>query len=271
LPLQAALARYVSDRNSSRRSNDSIAYQWAVENPKGKAAALTTKRQVRSLLEPLVERHTDFVLLDKVGNAQILALRPVHHLLRFIFVDRTGNADVFNPKLAFMDLFRSADSLRLQLSELLYPYGPYRRGLWSWADPNVSRIFAEMVERDALPKLRSLTTLQDYLDRLLPKDTADWKFYRNTRVVFGIALGDLDLARDLLPEVNHPPFIRALNEQRAGLADRLVQQGARLNQDDRRALAQLLHRWERESVQKLNLAAVWEPTAFPLELETAGD
>ncbi|SFK45731.1 hypothetical protein SAMN04488125_10224 [Methylorubrum salsuginis] len=86
-------------------------------------------------------------------------------------------------------------------------------------------------------------------------------------LVYDIALGNLNLARcwwqrvEALPELHYPHQdarwrtwslrIRSLREP--------------LMDDDRAALAAILHRWERENVAGTKAEAIWAPTPFPLE------
>ena len=50
---------------------------------------------------------------------------------------------------------------------------------------------------------------------------------------------------------------------------RLRELCARLMADDRAGLARLLHEWEAQTVKNFKIEHLWEPTPFPLELQTA--
>jgi hypothetical protein len=230
---------------------------------------LTTKSQIRDLVAPLLRRNPDLVLVDKVHRVMITVVRPLQHLLRFVLVDRTGNADVFRPCWSLTLLFYKLDRLPIGGGAELYRSPRYRPALWWWSDPNVAQDFVEVVERDALPKLRAINTLHDYLDFIWPKDPAELKFYWGTRLLLSFAMGDLDTARTLVAERPDEPILRTLNERKPGIVERLVALGMRLAPDDRAAIAEMLREWEDYSVAKLNLGAVWEPTPFPLDREDA--
>jgi len=221
---------------------------------------VTTARQVRKLVEPLMERHPDLVL---VGT--IIFVKPLHHIMRGIVIDRTSSADIFNPTWAMYHSFSKLDYFPIGFGERLYRPPP---ALWRLSDPDIAQALIDVVERDALPLLRGVRTLQDYLDLLLPKDPAHLWSYQGVRLLFGIALGDLDLARDMLAETPPKNGVDWLNGYRDGLGSRLLELGARLSADDRAELATLLHEREAYTMGKLKVGHIWERTPFPLELES---
>jgi hypothetical protein len=151
---------------------------------------MTTVRQIKKLVAPLLARHGDLALVK-----DIIVVRPVHHLLRFVLIDRTSDANEFNPRWSVTYLFRWLDHLPLGRGEVLYRPGP---GLWWLSDPEISEMLVKVVERDALPKLRGMRTLQDYLDFIRPEEPEELEFTWEPRFFISIALGDLDTTRGLL-------------------------------------------------------------------------
>jgi hypothetical protein len=219
---------------------------------------LTTIRQVKKLVAPLLERHADLVL---VGTTVVL--RPVNHILRAVVIDRTSNVNRFNPRWALTELFRKLDHLPLGDGERLHRPGS---GLWLLSDPNISQVLVDVVERDALPRLRAIETLSEFLAFVLPEEPRMLKFYWGTRFIFAIALGDLDAARALLADEPGDAAVQMLNEHANGLGSRLREEGASLPSEDWIELARFLHDREAYTVEKLKVAHVWERTPFPIEL-----
>jgi hypothetical protein len=226
---------------------------------------VTTKRQINRLVRPLLERHTDLAFVKNIDGADILVVRPVHYLLRFVLVDRTREAARFSPKWILRHLLARSERLSWRVEGDLRPR---KAQLWYWSDPDIVREFTEAVEKDALPRLRAIKTLQDYLDFALPSEFPGAEHYWNDQALCGAALGDLDLVRHHLIENPHLLFLQSLKERDAGLSERLRERGARLTTTDRATLAKILHERHRYTVGKLNLCGIWEPTPFPLELET---
>jgi hypothetical protein len=50
---------------------------------------------------------------------------------------------------------------------------------------------------------------------------------------------------------------------------RLLELSALLEEDDRAAVVRLLHSWEAETVKNFKIEHLWQPTPFPLELQSA--
>jgi hypothetical protein len=140
---------------------------------------------------------------------------------------------------------------------------------WLWSDPTAPEEFVEIVERVALPKLRAVQTLQDYLNFALPTSPLTLKYYWGMQIAFSIALGNLDAARDVFKNNPDAAKYRGFDKYKPGLTSRLIERGRDLGPDDRAELARLLHEWEAYTVSKLKLEKLWERTPFPIELQAA--
>jgi hypothetical protein len=221
---------------------------------------VTTVREVKKLVAPLLARNPDLALVGR-----LIVLTPVHHILRGIFIDATGQAKQCDPRWLMMDLLFKADELVYGVGGSLFRSKP--RTLWWLDDPEMSADLIFVVERDVLPKLRSTQTLQAYLEAALPKDPVALKRVWGMRFSFAVAMGDLDAARGFLANDLKGIYKRPLNAFRQGLADRLLQDGARASAEDRQALADYLHDCEAYTVDKLKVGHLWERTPFPIELQ----
>ena len=225
---------------------------------------MTTLRQIKDFVTPLLKRHDDLALIR-----HMVVLKPVRHVLRGIFVDRTGDAARCKPRWFVMRLFVKSEDVGLGHGELLY----HPEGLWWWTDPNLPDTLVEIVERDALPTLHTVATLRDYVElTALPDHPRARALYGASHVLNLFAVGDLDAACDFLAAHEQAEAYWAPRLKQLGLDRRLPALRDRLGIADRAKLAGLLHEWEAYTVDKLKLQDVWEPTPFPLELASnAGD
>lgn len=121
---------------------------------------MTTRKQIKELAAPLLARNADLALVKSM-----IVVLPVAHLLRFIFIERTGNADTCEPRWGTTYLFRNIPHIPVGDTRLLSRPGP--RKLWSWSDLGMIRSFVDTVESEVLPQLRAICTARDYLDKVL--------------------------------------------------------------------------------------------------------
>ena len=145
-------------------------------------------------------------------------------------------------------------------------------GSWHMNDPDVSSALINSIERNALPRLRAMNTLHDYLASVSQSQFRhqlyDWP---TAKIIVDVALGNLDAARELSEaniqkwSVDKPHY----DDDDRAMFRRLRELCARLMADDRAGLARLLHEWEAQTVKNFKIEHLWEPTPFPLELQTA--
>ena len=226
---------------------------------------MTTRSQIKELAAPLLARHADLALVKDT-----IVIRPVGHLLNFILIERTGNADVFDPHWGSALLFSRRTSI--PIGEAMRLYYPTLRQIWRWSEPTLVDVFTDAVEYLVLPKLRAVRTLEDYF-RLVPAHDPEepvgaWHKF----LMCSLALGWLDRTKSLLEQNPHVlgnewgvQFARRLDEYSSGLGTRLLELGGRLARDDRMKLAEYLHENEAFSVKNLGLQKIWTRTEFPIE------
>jgi hypothetical protein len=221
---------------------------------------LTTLRQIRGLVTPLLARHSDLVLVGPY-----LLIRPVHHVARSIVIDRTGSADVFQPATASVDLLAKRNHFGLGTGERIFR-GTGPGPIWRWSDPAMPADFYRILEEDALPRLRSVRTLRGFYEYAEQIHDIHFPFFWSWRAAMKIAMNQLDEARDILNDPRWEKDSGAMfNREVEGLGDRLKARGSNIARKDKLALVDILHQWEAYSVEKLKLAAIWERTPFPLE------
>lgn len=228
---------------------------------------MTTAAQVKRLVQPLLDKNPD---LAWVGRQ--IYVKPIHHFARTVLIDRILDPDGFRPQWAVVHLFELERSFPLSWGEWLYKLSGPRPASWRIQDPDVGRMLTETIEANALPQLRAMRSLDDYLAYVVEHRVGGLLCDNPTRkIIVDVALGKLDEARAIcksqheLWSVNKPDY----DEEDKAMLRRLRQLCALLSSDNRAGLARLLHAWEAETVKNFKIEHLWEPTPFPLELQSA--
>jgi hypothetical protein len=217
---------------------------------------MTTALQVKKLMGPLLERNPDLVL-----DGRWLHLKPVHHVLRTLLIDRTGLANNFTPRWAVIVLFRPTEQIDLKYGQMLAG----RRG-WSWDDPEMPSELCTAIENDALRQMRKIQTIEDFVEfASSPKrfPLRELSAFPHVKLLADIACGQLESARAAcqqwrgrLPRWPEDPLEPIVD----GLCPPLAT-------NDVPALVRQLHTWEEYTVKQLKLEKIWERTPFPIELK----
>lgn len=235
---------------------------------------MTTTVQIKRALKPLLERNPDLTL---VGSWVIV--KPVHHVVRGISIDRTGQADFFNPEWAVMPLCLCEIRTSIFLSwgsswmppHMFHP----EKGPWQWSRPGVLETLEDLIELVALPKIRAVVTLDDLVQLLVERSlhmgqdgTDPFNGFVPMEFAVQLARGKLDIARHICRH-----WVSRRSEATYGLDDddkaefrRMKELCRLLAADDRAGMAKLLHEWEAQTVRNLKIEHLWEPTPFPLEM-----
>ncbi|MDC7784080.1 hypothetical protein PQJ75_05485 [Rhodoplanes sp. TEM] len=225
---------------------------------------MTTIAQVRKVIAPLLERHSDLALVGRE-----IYIKPIHHFARVVLIDRMLDPDLFRPQWAVAHLFEARQFLPLSWGAWIHNTRSNTPGIWSIHEPDVSAAMVEAIETQALPVLRGIVSLEDYLafvsGHFFRHHLFDWP---HVKIIVDVARGDLDAAR-ALRDANVDRFgdDPAYDDEGRAKYRRIRELCARLEADDRPGLAALLHEWEAITVRNLKIETLWEPTPFPLELE----
>jgi hypothetical protein len=225
---------------------------------------MTTAADVRRMVQPLVSRHADLALVKRW-----IFVKPIEHFARGVLIDRMAYKDRFRPLWAVMHLFEIQHFLPLSWGDYLVNKRSSRPGIWATSDPDVELSLIEAIEEQALPTLRAMKTLDDFLafvsQHYFRHHLFEWP---HRRIIVEVALGNLEAARALCQKnIQHWSDIRPYHdeEDRAQLLG-LQKLCACLAADDRQGIAELLHQWEAETVKKQKIEHLWQLTPFPLEL-----
>lgn len=215
---------------------------------------MTTIPQVRRVLKPLLSRHSDLALVGR-----FLIIKPVHHLVRGVFVDRCGNPNEFVPTKVVDILLPGRPMFTLGWGGQLYK-PPFRK--WDTNNAEAVRVMCEMIEYEVLPELRAITSFDDFVtvasEKKPLRERIGFEFFTDTHMLLAVAHGDFEKAREIW---NSDPEI-----SRYMLATKPFFYPALLA-EDRPALAGFLHECETQTITTYKLEHIWEPTPFPLELE----
>ena len=228
---------------------------------------IKSRKIVRSA-SVLLQRNPDLVVCGRD-----IVVTPIRHFMRFVMMDGASNPDVFRPRWAMSHLFqRSRRRPTNYVGDISFP----QYGLWRHSDPATPQLFAQEVERDALPFLRSVVSLADYVAfGDAAQDAHDFQWTTNhiemRLCIVRAAMGDIDRAlHDCertaagLTQWSRSPDLK--DEVELVVQELLP----RLRSGDRASIAQLLHSWEAFTVNANKLEHLWKPTPFPIETGGGG-
>jgi hypothetical protein len=232
---------------------------------RNKAASMTKVAQVRKSVRALVKRHDDLVM----ANSWVL-MKPARHFVRAVLVSGTSSPEHFEARWTVMHLFEVRNSIHLNWSAYLWDRRRPNPGFWWETDDGVEQSLVDAIETQALPVLRHMRTLDDFLAYLAGNPFGPHLLeYPWSRIVLDVALGDLDHAR-AIAATHRDQWSPALAYDEDGRAAyvRLSELCRLLMADDRAGLIRLLYEWEATTVKRLKIEHIWEPTPFPIELRS---
>ena len=96
---------------------------------------MTTVAQVREVVQPLLQRNPDLALVGR-----LVVIKPVHHILRGIYIDRSLDSQLFIPTWAVTFLFEPSESFSYNWGGRLYNRA---HGAWVVTNPATSAVMCE--------------------------------------------------------------------------------------------------------------------------------
>jgi hypothetical protein len=207
---------------------------------------MTTIAQVKQVAQPLLQRNPDLVL---VGRR--VFIKPVRHILRGISFGRSIHPGLFIPAWAVIFLFEPSDSLSLNWGERIY------KVTWDVTNPDLPAKMCEAIEEQALPLLRPIETIDDFVGFTTKERFRDTylDLYEHRKIFVDIARGDLDSARSICEYMaTDRAKRRYLPLKMDEEYDRITKELCPLiEKNDRVGLASLLHKYEEGSVRAMKL------------------
>jgi hypothetical protein len=222
---------------------------------------MTTVAQVRQVVAPLLQRNSNLALVGR-----LIVIKPVHHLLCGVYVDRSLDPLSFVPTWSVILLPDPQKDFGFLWGNRVRG----RRGTWQITDPDLSSAMCEAIEQEALAPMRSIKTFDDFisLTSTLRDPRRHLDLYPVERLTVDIARGDLVAAKAIckfLKTKEGKAEYFYLKEQ----YERTMQELCPLvTANDRQGLATVLHRREAQSVKNLKIEKFWESTPFPIEMQS---
>jgi hypothetical protein len=219
----------------ARRTGDELAQQEA-KRPRG-----TRPADLKHYLKPLLKERSDLVL-----RGRHLFIRPVKHLLRGVYFERSSDRYTVKIEMLPGPLWRPKDwpglGEEVRFEHVWQPY------FAAWL---MDVLRYDVFER--VGKMTDLASLFDYITRE-KRDGRSTVQLRMLRVPVLRLAGELERA-----EAEHQELERGAPKTFSEASDILLTR-------DIDALCAACHAAEAETAKKLKLGDAWEPTPFPVEL-----
>ena len=222
---------------------------------------MTTLREVKRLVQPLLERNRDLVLVGR-----LVVITPVDHLVRGIHIGRTSSATLANVNWATVPLCEPWASFYLNFGDALIAEPP----AWVLTRPELPETLVKIAERDALPRLRAIKSIADFETFALgpemkgrPQGSIELR-----RVYIDAALGNFDGALENFAVLRqYRDYFRRVTITPEHYDELIEVLGPRLEAGDRVGVAALLQQWEAYTIRHLKLGHLWQSSPFPVELQ----
>lgn len=237
---------------------------------------MSTAAQVAQIVQPFLERHSDFVL---VGRSVVM--KPVGHLMRRFYLDRASPKGYVQPSWSVATMFGpppnhlSGAGTRL-VRGVGYVDDPQVRGrLLDEMELIASEILRE-ADMDSLPALSwkaepifgpgPMTFAMPLLAKGAFVEAAPHLVQMLARVDAAVERQEATVKRH-----RSPASRRARIDSHVLGRQREAQEGLRtlcslLSAGDTPAIAALLHTWEAAGVRVHKVEHIWEPSPFPFEV-----
>jgi hypothetical protein len=214
--------------------------------------------RMKKLLAPLLESHSDLAMADGW-----LIVKPVHHLVRGVTLDRTSTPRHFETRWAVYHTFSELTSLPLNFGGWVFDAESWPKGLFDFPEDEISKHLCSRIEQVTLPRLRAMKTIRDYVDFCTDRSCLYWlpSWPReHFRVLLG--LGDFGAAHEIRNKHRETWF----NKEKRGFPKALGHLCSLLDAEDYAEVARLFREWEATSAKNLKIEDIWEPTPFPFEV-----
>ena len=209
----------------------------------------TRPADLKRYLKPLLKQRSDLVLIGR-----LLIIRPVRHIVRGVFFDRTSDKYQFKLWLILRLLLEPGDREFLR--------GEIDIGQCRVWDPEFPALLFHVLEQDVFSELATLESLAD-VDRDLSLGSEQKIAGFGTMVTALILAGRRERARELIDSFEAQPGNKErwqswLRNQRTFL------------EQDAASLGAEARSWEAKVAKVHRLGAAWEPSPFPTEVPGDG-
>lgn len=218
---------------------------------------MTTRADVKNAVESLLAAHDDLLLIGR-----LVAIKPISHILKGIYLDRSSSRDDFVVRWAAIFLFEPRSSFMMSWGAYVYCPTP---GLWTKQTPELQTLLKTSIEREALPALRPVRTIAEFSDYAsVQRIGGPLQNFPLSRIVVDAALGRFEACDRILDDLDNRRLKPASPDEDELRITRDLAPLIRAR--DRAGVAALLHEWEAWSVKAMKLEKYWERTPFPVEM-----
>jgi hypothetical protein len=203
--------------------------------PEDKKRPGTRPADLKRYLKPLLKQRSDLVLIGR-----LLLVRPVRHLLRGVFFDRTSDRYEFQVSRCIMPLF-AAESV-IDSRKALHPLR------WKVWEPHFEALLFDALAEDVFDDLGKIRSLGDF-----GREPDEY-----TRIIALVLAGERERAAELIDTERSQsgvPYLPFNPQERKALLER-----------DVASLCAEFRRKESEIAKQQKLGDVWEPAPFPAEV-----
>ena len=215
----------------------------------------TRPADLKRYLKPLLKQRSDLVLIGR-----LVVIRPVRHLLRGAFFDRTSDKFCFRVLRCVKPLFSVEDGFYFDFCADVHT-----RSDWTVWQPYFEGLLFDALDEDVFQSVGKITSLAQFdgdlgLGRL--------ECYRDP---FPVRVAALVLAgqRERAAELIEKELARAERENHEYGRRYVAATQKALLERDVESLCAEFHARERQAAEVLKLGDAWEPTPFPAELPAA--
>ncbi len=204
---------------------------------------MTTVAQVKQAVQPLLQRNPDLALIGR-----LVVIKPVHHILRGVYIDRSLDPKLFVPTWSIIFIAEPRDQIGFHWGSRVFRPG----SVWDISEPKLPEEMCEAIEREALPSMRSIKTIDDFVtftsEERFPDTYLD--LYPASRIFVDVARGDLEAASTICDYMRSDRAKKWYLPDMQDTYDRVTKELCpSITANDRPSLARLLHGYEAQSVK----------------------
>ena len=213
----------------------------ATLKPKSAPQRGTRPADIKRYLKPLLKQRSDLVVMDRM-----VLIRPVRHLLRGVFLDRTSDKCRFEIWPYLKPLWSSSWSLDT--------FGSMHGFLWQVWQPHFEPLLVAALQEDVFTPFGKITTHDD-LAGALPDGL---RFY-TTRVSALVLAGERKRAEEHVRDIENSEDANNFYFQED------IKFARDLLARDIKDVCAEFHEREAKTVKAMKLESIWEPSPFPVE------
>jgi hypothetical protein len=206
----------------------------------------TRPADLKRYLKPLLKQRSDLVLIGRM-----LIIRPVRHLLRGVFFDRTSDKYQFRVSRYITPLFPVENGA--SFNEDIHPVS------WKVWQPHFNDFLFDSLAEDIFDHVGQILTFGDFARDLDTTYVVAQAAFQHTRVVALALAGLREEAAQLVDELERSNPDNSYWQYFAKTKRAFLKRTT----DD---LCAEFRGKEAEAAKQLKLGGVWEPTPFPAEL-----